>query len=178
MRFPFCVLLFFSLGTRLAAQTVRVATPNPAAMISAEMAFPDTAPALWLVAPRNGSATAPLVLRGFRGPRIQAQISPLRDVQTGRVLPPEALRIRYGTEMLLDAPERSSDFQAVWLTAEILPAVPAGDYRGTLRIAGVAEVPVRVQVADWIAPHPGQFQVRSSLLQSAETISRHYGDAM
>lgn len=80
--------------------------------------------------------------------------------------------------MLLDAPERSSDFQAVWLTAEIPASVPAGDYRGTLRIAGVADVPVRVQVADWIAPHPGQFQVRSSLLQSAETIALQFGDAM
>ncbi|MCC5850573.1 MAG: hypothetical protein JJU29_21000 [Verrucomicrobia bacterium] len=159
----------------LCAQPVEVFTPNPAAEISAEMPFtPAAEPALWLVAPRNGSATAPVVLRAARGlDRIRPQLSPLRTA-SGQTLPADALRIRFGTQGLLDRPEADGAFLAVWLTADIPAQTPAGDYRGALRIPGAPDIPVRVQVADWIAPNPNAFQIRASLLQSAETVARHY----
>ena len=94
-RFVFLISAIFG-AHRLQAQPVQRFTPNPAAEISPDMPFDSEADALlWLVTPRNGSATVPMVLRGERGlDRIQPLLSPLRDAASGRSLQANAVRIR------------------------------------------------------------------------------------
>jgi len=60
-----------------------------------------------------------------------------------------------------------------------MPAdAPAGDYTGLLKVAvegaQVASVPVKLHVADWVAPRPRDFRTPVAIYQSPTSLAMHY----
>ncbi len=151
-----------------------------------------------LVIPRNGVASAQVVVASDRPlPRVQARLSNLVH-ESGQVTMPATLAtLRYATrhtsfdargnplgepethfDGLLDQPRPGERVQPVWITLALPPQAPPGTYRGQLQVAPGGIVPVVVEVSEWAAPSPAEFETHVSLLHSPETIARHYGVAL
>ncbi|MFW6066291.1 MAG: tetratricopeptide repeat protein, partial [Planctomycetota bacterium] len=157
---------------------------NPLERIGETVRYPDPmeddAP-LRLVAPKNGVDSSKLVVSDSR----QGQVPPFTisatDLESGAGarLPGHVLDIRYpGPGLQAKLQDRSSPAVTV-VTAHIPADAAAGKYRGTLNVSitrrGEREVPVILEVARWRAPSPPEFRGKLNLLQSPETIARHYG---
>lgn len=151
-----------------------VFTPNPLQPINQEESFSSSQPlGVRLVAPRNGTATSPVVVQNVRG-NLSARIGDLSHEQGRATFPASQLILRYGWEGLADSPPSSSSGQVVWVTAEVPPGTQPGNYRGELRITGAPPIPVLLEVGQWIAPRPNDYVAWQSYLHSPETIARHY----
>ncbi len=70
----------------------------------------------------------------------------------------------------------------VWLTVHVPGDAPAGDYAGTLAITAsggkLADVPVRLRVADWTVPDPARFRTFVGLYQSPTAVALTYNVPM
>lgn len=169
-------LYFFALFMVEISLTARsqVFTPDPLTPIREDGNWrTDRSPQLRLVAPRNGTATAPLVVTN-PGSGLSAQIGDLTHERGRATFPASQLIVRYGWKGLEPSPQTSSSAQAVWLTAEVPPGTLPGNYRGELRLRGMPNIPVLLEVGEWLAPRPNDFVAWQSYLHSPETIARHY----
>ena len=167
----FSALLFlFSLGH---ADAQEVFTPDPAMHIRPDTSWPRDRPlGIRLVSPRNSSATGPIVITGARR-TIAVQPSPLRSTQGGPDFPANLIQIHYGFEGMHPEPQEG-EVQAIWVTAEVPPAAPPGEYRGEIALPGMGAVPVLLEIGDWVAPRPSRFFTNQSYIQSPHNIKRYY----
>ncbi len=135
-----------------------------------------------LRAPRNGIASAQVVVRAeepFSGP--SASASDLTG-ETGGRIPAEAVRLRYGRlggayVPLLDEPASGEALHMVWLTVRVPEDARPGAYRGKLDLRGPfgsRTVPIELRVHAWRVGDPHQWRTWVNLLQSPESVAAHY----
>ncbi|MFB3894481.1 MAG: glycoside hydrolase domain-containing protein [Phycisphaerae bacterium] len=67
----------------------------------------------------------------------------------------------------------------VWMTVQVPPGTPEGDYEGKLTLradgAGPFEVSVKLRVCGWTLPDPKDFRTFCEMVQSPETVALWYG---
>lgn len=171
------LLIFLGFGGWLNPVAGNIFTPNPATPLSADMQLSQDGPlGVRLVAPRNGFATAPVVVRGASR-EITARLNQLAH-QSGRFnLDSSHITINYGLNALHSEPRRDGDWQVVWVTVQVPPNALPGVYRG--EVQGLPQaVPVQLEVGDWLAPRPNDFRILSGFIQSPETVALHSGVTM
>lgn len=152
----------------------QIFTPDPAQHIRPDASWPRDRPlGVRLVSPRNSSATGPIVITGARSP-VGIQAPALRSVRGGPDFPPELIQVRYGFRGMHPEPQEGST-QVVWITVEVPPGAPPGEYRGDISIPGAGNVPVLLEVGQWVAPRPSRFVTNQSYMQSPHNIKRYYG---
>ncbi|MCH8527313.1 MAG: hypothetical protein LAT79_09185 [Kiritimatiellae bacterium] len=178
MMFLRIVLYVFLLHLIPAAYPLRaqvaVYTPDPLVKMDAEGGWRTSRPpGLRLVAPRNGTATAPAVVTGVSTPPA-AQVTALNPISGGAPFPASNLRIRYGWEGLNEKPDSGGGPHAIWLTAEVPPETRPGVYRGMLNLSGAGGIPIQLEVGEWLAPRPNDYRTWQSYLHSAETVAKQY----
>ena len=165
---------------------------------AAESALGNAPPAMSLVAPRGGHASAKVVLRsGGSITGLKAALGSLRQGDT--VLAASQFQVRYGIRWDLNFPTRPSGCDillesppatvepnqngaalvAVWVTAEIPQNAKPGTYTGTLTVeaAGLkpVAVPVTIRVAPWTLPPSQAWRTWIELIQSPDTLAAEYG---
>ncbi|MCC5845616.1 MAG: hypothetical protein JJU05_15310 [Verrucomicrobia bacterium] len=146
---------------------------------------------LSLLAPPNGTASAPVVVEG--------PDSALRDLSfrisdaqgPGGRLGAERFVLRYaGMEnqgldrpieefsvLTPDAPDPVGNLQVLWLTVRPPPQQPEGTYRGVIEISGgghTERVPFTVEVPGFVMPDPYEMITYAYLYQSPEGVAWHY----
>lgn len=163
-------------GRLLEARTV--STPDPVLPVLPGMKVSSQdEPGVRLVAPRNGAATAPILLPGGGDSQRLPRIQNLQHKSLGATLPADAVRFRYGLEGLYEEPQRGEDPGVVWVTVEVPPSTMPGTYTGT--IMGLPQpVPVRVDVGEWLAPRPSDYRFVKGFIQSPETPGLYYETRM
>ena len=133
---------------------------------------------------RNGACSGQVVVTTPAGaPKLRARLVAGLRSSAGGAIPPSACRIRYAKgqgqhHALLGAPDAQAAVQPVWLTVQVPADAAAGTYSGALRIEALAEpvtVPVELTVYGWTLPAPRDWLTSVNLMQSAETVARHYG---
>ncbi|MCC5828511.1 MAG: hypothetical protein JJU36_03600 [Phycisphaeraceae bacterium] len=65
--------------------------------------------------------------------------------------------------------------QPVWVTVQVPEDAAPGRYTGTLRLTPGGTVPVELDVIGFPSPDPWRFTTHAGMIQSPETIARHYG---
>ncbi len=158
---------------------------------------------LLLVAPRNASASAQVVVVGTGAGGLRAVMGDLSRGES--VLPPDAVEIRYawreegydprladredgGTnelygaqylqayyDRLLPEPRAGAELVPVWVTVHVPEDAGPGTYTGELVIGGEHSVTVRLMVSDWICPDPADFTSQVGVVPSHEVLAWHYG---
>ncbi len=136
-----------------------------------------------LVVPRNGTASAQVVIRD----------ADPEAIELGQLSSPEAtfpaakLRVRFAAhelpghdwshqrfDALLDEPPVAAvgegDMLPVWVTAEVPADTAPGTYHGELDVDGLT-VPVHLKVADFTLPDPQDWVSHAGLLQSPEAVA-------
>ena len=162
--------LFFAPG----AGAQQVFTPDPAQHIRPDASWPRDRPlGLRLVSPRNSSATGPIVITGASRP-VSVRPPALRSAHGGPDFPANLIEIRYGFEGMHPEPQEGGT-QVIWVTAEVPPGAPPGEYRGEIALPGAGAVPVLLEVGDWVAPRPSSFATHQSYIQSPHNLKRYYG---
>ncbi len=150
--------------------------------------------AIKLVAPRNGYASAQVIVMG--GVPCKVAISNLES--SGNVISPESVKIRYARkgfaeaqtflvsvdsdpsiavpyyDVLDDAAEENSEIVPVWITLKVPPDAKPGQYRGTLAIDR-HNVLVSLKICRWKCPDPSRWATHVGILSSPETLALHYG---
>lgn len=165
----FGILLFGSFP----AFAQNVLTPDPAHHILPGARWqPDRPLGVRLVSARNSSATGPIVLTGVQRP-VQAQITDLQHEMGGAPFPANLVEIRYGFAGMHPEPQDGGT-QVIWVTAEVPAGAPTGNYRGEVRIPGGTNVPVLLEVGEWVAPRPSSFAAVQSYIQSPHNINQYY----
>ncbi|MCH8475691.1 MAG: hypothetical protein LAT55_10740 [Opitutales bacterium] len=165
-------------------------TPPPWEAINEESRgnFSNQPQPLRLVAPRNGFATGQIVLRGgrvdsarmgnFEGPGNANIPSDLTEIRFAAKESPDFPVSHENFDLLLDAPPStnlgSNTLQPVWLRVQVPPSARPGAYRGTLRI-GTTQVPVTLEVADYLLPDPLDWVAWKHLVLSFEATAWTYG---
>jgi hypothetical protein len=153
---------------------MQVITPDPATRMRPDSRFSQSGPVgVRIVSPRNSAATGAVVLQNAQRP-VTAQITELRNQAGGPSFPANLIEIRYGFQGMHSEPQSGST-QVIWITANVPPSAPPGNYLGQLQVPGGAPVPILLEVGKWIAPRPNDFKVWQSYLHSPETIARRYG---
>ena len=70
-------------------------------------------------------------------------------------------------------------YQPIWVTVTVPSRAPAGDYRGTLKIATKGAksivVPVKLKVCGWRLPDPQNYVTFVEFIQSPESVALRYG---
>ncbi|MGC9454606.1 MAG: glycoside hydrolase domain-containing protein [Phycisphaerae bacterium] len=165
-------------------QGVQVWPANPLERIGETVRYPDPmeeAAAMRLVAPKNGVDSAKLVVSDSRQGNVPSFTVSATELESerGDRLPAGVLDIRYpGPGLQAKLSDRSSPAVAL-VTARVPADATAGTYTGALNVSvsgqGEREVPVILEVARWRAPSPPEFRGKLNMLQSPETIARHYG---
>ena len=164
-------VLYLSLLATLSAQ---VYTPDPASPITREQSWRQDGPlAVRLVAPRNGAATAPIILTATNRPP-RATIGNLAHENGRATFPGTQILVRYGWEGMAPEPPSGETSHVVWITAEVPPNTLPGNYRGQINITGAPSIPLQLEVGQWLAPRPSQFKVWQGYFNSPETIARYY----
>jgi len=135
-----------------------------------------------MIAPRNGIASAQVVVGGREGfSGLSAKMSDLKSSE-GATIPAGAVEVRYAQVEqqfipLLDRPVDGATMQPIWLTADIPADARPGTYRGTLSIKApgkAVDVPVQLTVYGWKVGNPRQWQTCVNLLQSPESVAGQY----
>ncbi len=187
-----CAILAASLSalaSSSAADGPSAWTPDPLEGIApdSEGVFHRDPDPVHLVAPRNGRASGPVVVRNADLRRIR--VSPLRGPD-GSTVPTSQIQVRFATDRveehgwshpsydaLLPRPQVSrpgpSEMTAIWITVHVAPETRAGEYRGTLEMDGL-DVPVRLRVADYRLPDPRDWVSHAYLIQSPEAVAWTY----
>ncbi|MCC5843948.1 MAG: hypothetical protein JJU05_06830 [Verrucomicrobia bacterium] len=169
----FSIRLFLLLLFHMTAEAQQVFTPDPAMHIRPDASWPRDRPlGVRLVSPRNSSATGAVVITDARGP-VTAEVSPLQPASGGPAFPANLVTLRYGFEGMHPEP-REGNTQVIWITAEVPPAAPPGEYRGEISLRGSGTVPVLLEVGEWAAPRPSRFATHQSYIQSPHNIKRYY----
>ncbi|MCC5849067.1 MAG: hypothetical protein JJU29_13355 [Verrucomicrobia bacterium] len=168
----FSALLFAALFIpRAGAQ--QIFTPDPAMHIRPNASWPRDRPlGVRLVSPRNSSATGAVVITGAQRP-LPAQVGALQSATGGPAFPADLVTLRYGFEGMHPEPREGST-QVIWITTEVPPAAPPGNYRGEITVPGAGNVQVLLEVGDWVAPRPSRFVTNQSYIQSPHNIKRYY----
>jgi len=136
-----------------------------------------------LATPRGGVSSGQVVVSAaaeLRG--VSATLGSLKS-DTGAVLPPGCVSIRYATAdgdiaKLLDRPPGPTPILPIWLTARVPKDAAPGEYRGAMTIDGLKEkvsVPVELRVYDWTLPDLPDYGTSVSLLHCPESVARQYG---
>ena len=135
-----------------------------------------------LVAPINGFTAGQVVVSAAGGARaLSAKAGALKG-EGGRTIPATAARILYpkvGGQYvpLLESPAPDAPVQPVWLTVDVPARAEAGTYTGSLAISGggkAVTVPVELTVCGWKAAAPRDWKTCVNVLQSPESVARHY----
>ncbi len=190
--FPVLLSLCFSLSA--AAIEVRVIdplTPVYDAESAREAASGDE---LLLAAPRNGSASAQVVIIGEGAAGLRVEMGVLSDGEAE--LPVEGVEIRYAWveedyspddtvsrlgdvagrayyDRLLPEPQPGAELVPVWLSVRVPAYAEAGTYTGELAV-GEEIVPVRLSVSPWLCPHPSEYAAHVGVIPSLLAVARHY----
>lgn len=177
-------LVALLLATPMAAQTPGYYTPDPLSVFTREdtPAFQSQAAPVRLVAPIHGVASAPVLISGDR----RNLRLPFLVNETGHRIPENAIMIRYAQDRipehewshpvfdaLLSEPDPSLPFQPVWVSVQVPPNTPPGEYRGFLA-GGRARVPVELRVADFVLPSSRDWVSFAYLVQSPEAVAWTY----
>ena len=179
---------------------VRVWNADPFLRVGAETdhgdAFEELGP-ITLFAPRNGVASGQVVVQSPEGVK---GLSAALVTPDGRPVSPALGVVRYGqvggsfvglfdrpvAPQAPEAPKETKEpkeqqvgrcLQPIWVTATVPADAKAGRWHWLLQIRGLPErvtVPVTVEVYDWRAPDAPQRQSWVDLLQSPESVARHY----
>ena len=177
MLFCLKILLFLFLGLFILGDSslkARVYTPNPAQPITQGQSWSQDGPlAVRLVAPRNGAATAPIILTE-QSRNSRARVGNLTHQNGRTAFPGSQILIRYGWEGMTSEPSSESGDQVIWITAEVPPDTTPGNYRGEISIAGAPSIPFQLEVGQWLAPRPSNFKVWQGYFNSPETVARYY----
>jgi hypothetical protein len=187
--FPNLFAIFtLSLANLPAVAQVTAWTPAPMEAIPVELPnhFSATPTPVVLVAPRNGSASAPVVFRNANPNTIR-----ISDLQgpSGGVYPVSHVEIRYATHALPDQNWSMPFYDAllptakeanagrnplvVWLTVRIPPRFPPGNYQGHISAAGFS-VPVVLQVGAYELPDPPDWISWAALVNSPDAVAHAY----
>jgi len=153
-----------------------------------------------MVGPRNGTCSGQALAVGDDLEGLEATMGPLRSAG-GETIPEAAVRVRYaakkelkfrtkmgrfsgiGADMytnepfydaLLDRPPQGARIVPIWVTVSIPAEAGPGLYTGELTVDD-ARLPVELQVAAWRCPDPLDWVTHVGLLQSPDTLARHYG---
>ena len=135
-----------------------------------------------LVAPINGFTSGQVVVSAAGGVgALSAKADALKG-EGGCVIPATAVRILYpkvGGQYvpLLESPAPDAPVQPVWLAVDVPARAEAGTYTGSLAISGggkAVTVPVELTVCAWKAPAPKDWKTSVNVLQSPESVARHY----
>lgn len=171
--------LFFVFGLCTSPLVIlgNIYTPNPATPIHGDMRLSQEGPLeLRLVAPRNGFATAPIVVRG-ESREITARLSSLSAERGNASLGRESIDIHYGIDAFHPNPRRDDDWQVIWVSVQVPADAMPGVYRG--EVQGLRQsVPIKLEVGEWLAPRPSDHRILSGFIQSPETVALHYGVTM
>jgi len=138
---------------------------------------------LELLAPRNGFASAQVVvssMSGFSG--LSAKASELKT-DGGAAIPSAAVRLRYGKVGgdfvgLFERPIDGAEVQPVWMTVHVPPGTPAGRYTGGLSIRAAGKsvtVPIELTVFGWRVGNPKDWKTCVNVLQSPGSVAARYG---
>ncbi len=151
---------------------------------------------LLLAAPRNGSATAQVVVIGAGADRVEVEMGALstggadlpahvveiRYAWIDRDYTPDDMVIRFGGDAagrayydkLMPHPEPGSEFVPVWISVHVPADAAAGTYTGELAV-GARAVPVRLTVSPWLCPRPSEYAAHVGVVPSLLAVSEHYG---
>ncbi len=205
MRLRFILVLFLALGfaTRAgAAAQVRVIDPLTVVREMEDLQSAPEREVLRLVAPRNGCASAVVVVTGAAAAELVAQPGPLTGEGDARI-PEDTVRIRYAVkgeaekkvdltgnkvqpprteldtnfpyfDILLEEPPAEADILPVWVTVDVPSDAEPGTYRGSLELAG-EEVPVRLDVGEWVCPDPSEWVHHAQFDLHCDTLVEEYG---
>jgi hypothetical protein len=137
-----------------------------------------------IVAARNGAFSGKVAVSNAQTLGVRAS-----DLKAGTaVIPAKNVAIRYGVppaqdlsqrmprriDPLLEAPPKTLPAEIeVWATVHVPADAAAGNYRGTLRVAGT-DVPLEVKVQDWTLPEPQNYRSWVDMIQSPDTLALEY----
>ncbi len=179
--------------TALSAQAAtQIWVAEPWERITPESKAPTPAPpGLALVAPRNGFASAQLVISSSSPlTALRVDFTDFQKRGGKELLPKSLVSVRYPSrqqdlvkpggeagayfDALSDTLISGETVQPVWLTFSIPAGTPPGDYDGRLRVLGQI-VPIALRVAAFTAPEPKERLLIASLFQSPDTVALRYG---
>jgi len=157
-----------------------------------------------MATPRGGVSSGQVVVSAAAALKsVSAALSELTN-DAGATLDARCVEIRYATvddkiPQLLAKPPTSAQILPIWLTARVPRDAVAGQYRGTLTIAGLKKTsipveltgglsrfsrsengtvpfrtPVELTVHGWTLPEVHDFDTTVCLLHCPESIARHY----
>lgn len=142
-----------------------------------------------LIAPRNGSASAQVVVSG---PSALSGLSARLDGMKGAAgaLPPTAIRVLFAAPgtMALDRRQPYLDFLSatpptgqkivsVWVVVDVPADAAPGEYAGKLSVGAGGSpvtVPVTLTVSPWALPARNDYTAHLGVMQSPETLAWHY----
>lgn len=169
--FPLCFFAVILITPHAAAQ--QVFTPDPAQHIRPDAPWSRDRPlGVRLVSARNSSATGPIVITGAQRP-VAVRPGPLRATRGGPDFPANLIQVHYGFQGMHPEPQEGRT-QVIWITAEVPPGAPPGEYRGEIPLPGLGSVPILLEVGEWVAPRPSRFATHQSYIQAPHNIKRYY----
>ncbi|MHC4914482.1 MAG: glycoside hydrolase domain-containing protein [Planctomycetota bacterium] len=135
---------------------------------------------------RNGVFTGK-VLASSAGPitGLKASVGSLKHSGGKGALPADAVEILYdhGEALLSEAPAKVAPAEkgagastAVWVKVRVPADAAPGVYEGQLSVSAGAgrKIPVKLSVADWKLPDPGDWETVQGFLQSPESVALRY----
>ena len=163
---PVIVVLVTLLAAGVAPAEIKVWTVDPALKADSAPAS-SKSPVVRIVAPLNGIGSGQVVVSGTAD--LAAAVTELTG-PNGATIAADRVQVRYvklekGFLPLLDAPVAGQQVQPVWLTVSVPADAAAGDYTGTLTVAG-QRVAVELSVMPWKCPAPRDWRNTVNLLQS------------
>lgn len=192
LKSPFTFLVLLFTGSLLSGQT-QYWTPASWETVNAESpgSFSAQPEPIRLVAPRNGFATGQIVLRGgrveaarmteFEGPGNARLPASLVDIRYASKRTPNFPVSHTNFDILLEEPLSSSlgsnEMQPVWIRIKVPPGARPGNYTGTLRL-GRANVPVSLQVADYLLADPLDWVAWKHMVLSFEATAWTYNHSL
>ena len=165
------------------AQEVKVSVRNLLAAAGEDPGEQPGRPVV-IVACRNGAFSGKVAVSNAA--TLAAQASELKS--GAAVIPAANVAVRYGVpwgadfgrdlanriDVLLESPPEKTPTEAeVWITVRVPKDAKAGDYRGTVRVAGV-DVPLQVKVQDWALPDTSDYRTWTDMIQSPDTLALEY----
>ena len=148
-----------------------------------------------LLAPPNGTASAPFVVEGPDAALRNLTIRVSEAAGPGGVITPGRFVIRYATQqnqglvnpirefsvLSPDPVPPTNGKQVIWISVLVPPAQPAGMYRGMIEVSSgntAHRIPFTVEVPAFVMHDPYEMKMHAWLYQSPEAIAWHYGVPM
>lgn len=193
-----CVMLIAPLSVD--AQ-VTVWTPPVSTMLQDDTPPTPGDPAVQLLAPRNGLASALIAARDASGPirNGQVRLSALQQTGGSARIAPDAFTIRYGSShhrdkigMEREAHSRGGDREPQYFHFSVAPMpevrtfiamltvqVPAdqapGTYTGNATLSTGQSIPVTLEVSEYVNPNPEDYISHRNFISSPDSIALRYG---